>query len=249
MYKSNKDYLINSWGDDMYKEEIKMYLKQDIHKNINIINFMENYPINYIKRVENSVILKGKSDRYWVYISSSFERELKIIKSLLSSWDRNFAVLEEWMIPILIEEDEIKWKLSTMKYIFPDNLEIKENDLETLTLDDVEYIYYHSAYRAFFSKNYISERIRNGLSACVRIGNKLAAWAMTQDDGAIGFLQVLPEFRRKGYAKLVSKSLISKIRKVNKIPYVQIEEDNIKSISLAKNLGFKKDRLVSWIGI
>lgn len=64
-------------------------------QNYRVPNKRWSYPIHYIGKVGNSVIVKGKSDRNWVYISSKSEEELKIIKSGLNNEDRNFAIIEE----------------------------------------------------------------------------------------------------------------------------------------------------------
>ncbi|WP_411682016.1 GNAT family N-acetyltransferase [Clostridium thailandense] len=72
---------------------------------------------------------------------------------------------------------------------------------------------------------------------------------MTQDDGAIGFLNVLSEYRLKGYGKSITIDLIKKVRKQGKLPFVHIEEKNEKSMKLALSLGFKKDRAISWFEI
>ena len=61
--------------------------------NLNIINFIENYPIQYIEQIGDSVIVKGRSDRNWVYISSKSEEELKVLKQQLDYNDKNFAVI------------------------------------------------------------------------------------------------------------------------------------------------------------
>ena len=79
--------------------------------------------------------------------------------------------------------------------------------------------------------------------------DKLIAWGITQDDGAIGFLNVLPEYRRMGYARDVMLDLINKVRYEKKIPFVHIEEENEKCMRLAVSLGFKKNKIVNWIEI
>ena len=99
------------------KDIILEFLMKDEIFNVNIINFIRNYPIQYIERVGNSVIVKGISDRNWIYISSKSEEELTIIKGRLDDNDKNFAVIEEWMIPILTKGIKLKWKLATMKLI------------------------------------------------------------------------------------------------------------------------------------
>ncbi len=77
----------------------------------------------------------------------------------------------------------------------------------------------------------------NGLNSCVRVSDKLVAWAITQDDGAIGFLHVLPEYCKKGYSRCVALDLTSKIGGINKIPFVHIEESNEESMQVAMGCG------------
>lgn len=233
------------------KNEIVKFLTKNKSSNINIINFIENYPIKYIKQIGDSVIVKGKSDRNWIYISSKSEEELKIIKGKLNYNDRYFAVIEEWMIPILTKSNKIKWTLATTQLILFNEISIAKpkHSMSELTIYDAKFIYDNSEYKDIISIKYIVERIINGVSSCMRYMNKPIAWGITQDDGAIGFLHVLPEYRMMGYARDVMIYLIQKVRNENKIPFVYIEEKNEKSMRLAMGLGFKKDKVVSWFEI
>ncbi len=70
--------------------------------------------------------------------------------------------------------------------------------------------------------------------------NKLVGWVLTHDDGSIGLLNVLPEYRRKGYGYELMLAIIRETRKVGKLPFLHIEENNIKSTELALKLGFEK---------
>ena len=77
--------------------------------------------------------------------------------------------------------------------------------------------------------------------------DKLVAWGLTHDDGALGSLHVLDEYRKKGYGKEILISLIHQNRKLGKISFAQIEEKNLKATNLVEQLGFVKDRRVSWV--
>ncbi|KAB2849155.1 MAG: GNAT family N-acetyltransferase [Ignavibacterium sp.] len=77
--------------------------------------------------------------------------------------------------------------------------------------------------------------------------NKLVAWGLTHDDGALGSLHVLDDYRKKGYGREILLSLIHQNRKLGRISFAQIEEKNQKAINLVEQLGFVKDRLVNWI--
>lgn len=231
------------------KNEIIEFLKKDIYRNINIINFMEMYPINYIDKAGNSVLVKGRSDENWIYISSSSEEELIELLSKLEAEDKCFAVAEDWMLPHIINGNELEFDLVCMKYIFPQYLDLPQNkiEVENLTIDDAEYIYNNYDYREFTSTQYLSQRISSDISKGIRVDGKLAGWVMTHDDGAIGVLNVLPEHRKKGYAYELMLAIIKELKKRNRISFLHIEENNIKSTNLALKLGFKKDRRIHWV--
>lgn len=233
------------------KNEILDFLKKNPISNINIINFIENYPIHYIEKIGDSVLVKGTSDQNWIYISSNSEADLKKIKDSLDTNDKSFAAIEEWMIPILTKGEEIKWQLATTKLILFNEVPIGEpkSHVLELTTDDAEFIYENSDYKQVISTEYIIERITNGINSCVRHMGTPIAWGITQDDGALGFLHVLPEFRKMGYALDITLDLIKKVRAENKIPFVHIREDNEKSMGLATSVGFKKDKVISWFEI
>ena len=253
MSKSFEIVEVNLTGGENLNQKNKVieFLIKNHSRNINIINFIENYDIQHIEQIGDSVIVKGTSDRDWIYISSKSEEELKIIKNRLDYKDKNFAVIEDWMIPILVKGHIVKWKLSTMRLILSNETAIAKPkySISELTINDSKFIYENSKYKDFVSIQYINERITNGVSSCIHYMDKLIAWGITQDDGAIGFLHVLPEYRKMGYARDVMLDLIKKVRDKDKIPFVHIEEENEKAMRLAMGLGFKKDKVVSWFEI
>ncbi|MDF2882384.1 MAG: family N-acetyltransferase [Clostridiaceae bacterium] len=227
------------------------YLRTDLVRNANIINFIENYPVYCIERVGNSVVVKGTSDRNWVYLSCRCEEELTAIKEKLEDNDVCFAAAEDWMIPTLTKNRTIKWKLSTLKFYLPHNVILPGNRYVTsnLKVEDAYYIYNNSNYKEYLSIEYIQDRIKNGIGAGIYDSDRLAAWCITQDDGAIGFLHVLPEYRLRGYGRDVTIKVINKVRELKKMPFVHIEEKNEKSMKLAFSLGFVRDRYINWIEI
>jgi len=87
----------------------------------------------------------------------------------------------------------------------------------------------------------------NDISAGILIDKQLVAWGMTHDDGSLGFLHVLKEYRSRGYGKSILLDLIHQRRKEGKPVFGNVEPENIKSIKLASKLGFTFDQQSSWI--
>lgn len=223
-------------------------LKRDVLSNISTIGFIENNPITEIIKINNSYLIKGTSDVEWVYVVCDNESDLK---ALLEKSENNtyFASVEDWMIPIISENKKTEWVLTTMRYYLPDEVEVPENKLEVipLTTDHIGFIISQSNYKQFLTPAYVEDRILKSISAAIMKKDKLVAWGLTHDDGALGSLHVLDEYRKKGYGKEILISLIHQNRKLGKLSFAQIEEKNTKAINLIRQLGFVKDRRVSWI--
>jgi GNAT superfamily N-acetyltransferase len=221
---------------------------KDFLSNISTIGFIENNPINEVIQLNNSYLIKGTSDVEWTYIVCNNENDLR---GLLEKSSRNtyFASVEDWMIPIITEKQNAEWILSTMRYYLPEDVEVPENKKEViqLTTDHIGFIISQSNYKQFLSPTYVEERISKSISAAIMKKDKLVAWGLTHDDGALGSLHVLDEYRKKGYGKEILISLIHQNKKLGKISFVQIEEKNTKATNLIEQLGFVKDRRVSWV--
>jgi GNAT superfamily N-acetyltransferase len=234
----------------MKEELIKLvsYLKRDEITNLSTIGFNKNNPISEIVEINNSYLIKGTSDVEWIYVVCKNETELK---SLLEKSGSNsyFASVENWMIPIITEQRKAEWILSTMRYYLPNDVDFPENKLEVipLTIDHIGFIISQSNYKQFLTPAYVEDRITKSISAAIMKKDKLVAWGLTHDDGALGSLHVLDEYRKKGYGKEILISLIHQNRKLGKTSFAQIEEKNIKAASLVEQLGFVKDRRVSWV--
>jgi GNAT superfamily N-acetyltransferase len=153
------------------------------------------------------------------------------------------------MIPIINEKKKFEWTLSTMRWYLPDNVEVAENTYKTFPLspEHIGFIISQSNYKQFLTPRYIKERITKSISACIYENEKLVAWGLTHDDGALGSLNVLDEYRGKKYGTEIVLSLIHQCRALGKIPFAQTEETNEKAIKLVTKLGFVMDRRVTWI--
>jgi len=234
------------------KEHIVSFLKKDILKNMNMVYFMEGYPICTLQQINSHVLLRGESDRNWVYISGSQDSGLARVIDALSEEDRCFAAIEDWMFSAIVRGRELAWRLSAVKLILPEETTFSSAPLTWITplsLKDVPHIYASSFYKALTSPEYIRERITRGPSAGVYESGELVAWAMTHDDLSIGVMNVLEPYRRKRYAFDLTVYLIEQVRALGKIPYVHVEETNLTSLELAHKVGFRKDRRLHWFEI
>jgi len=224
------------------------HLRKGELQNINMICFIENNEISHVEYVGNSVFVRGTSDREWIYISCSDKNDLVKIKTRLAKTDDNFGAIDSWMVPILLGKNKLLWSLECEQYYLPEEVILPQPKYEhrSLTEEDAVTIYQNSNYQDYISVDYIADRIKHGISAGIFEENTLVAWGMTQDDGGVGFLHVLDDYRRKGYGNSITLSLIEEVRKNGKIPFTYAEESNGRSINLIQKLKFKRHKQIQW---
>jgi len=197
------------------------------------------------------VLVRGESDRKWVYISCNNNNELSSIKNKLHKNDDNFASIDDWMFPIITEGKEIIWDLCMIQFYLPDDISIPPTKFRTvpLTEKDAHIVYDNSEYQQYISVEYVKDCIQKGMSAGLYENNKLVSWAITQDDGAIGFLHTLDNYRRKGFGNNVTLSMIEQIRKFGSLPFANVLPTNKRSINLLLEMGFRESKKIHWFQI
>jgi 8-oxo-dGTP diphosphatase len=234
------------------KKDLISFLEENEVKNINMLNFIKDNPVRSLERIGNSVLMRGESDCLWVYISGSDERDLEGVLRRLTPEDRTFAAIEDWMLPALTAGRKIEWHLSMVRLFLPEGVDLSGKrfpHIVPLSPDDADYIYEHSVYRKVTRAEYIRSRILAGPSAAVYESEKPVAWLMTQDDGSIGVLHVVEDYRGKSYAYDMTICIALEIRRKGGLPFVHIEEANTKAMNLARKVGFRRDRTLHWFKI
>jgi 8-oxo-dGTP diphosphatase len=99
-------------------EHVLRLLEKDTIRNCNIINFIEQYPIDRIEIMGKSVLVRGVSDETWNYISNENEDEFKKLIEKNQDTGTHFAVIEDWMLPYLTRRREVVWQLTCIKLVF-----------------------------------------------------------------------------------------------------------------------------------
>lgn len=216
------------------------------------INFIRSNPTRNIELFDSTLLIRGTSDRDWVYLCSSNPRELARATALLTKEDINFALLEEWMIPIVTKGRDIEWQMTSRRLVLPLTTPLPPQNIATTPLlpEEAQFIHQNWPYANVTTLEYTRARIERGLSAAVRDGQKKpVAWAITHDDGAIGFLYVTDQYRGLGYAQGVTAAIAQELKNQGQIAWVNIEPDNLKSLTLASKLGFVDTGIISWLGL
>jgi tRNA (guanine37-N1)-methyltransferase len=134
---------------------------------------------------------------------------------------------------------------------FYDGPQLSEADLPTfitfskLVPDDLDFIwnYYHE----LATEAYLTDRLEKGVMTAVTSKGKKAGFIGIHQEGALGMLEILPEYRRKGYAAMLERHVMNQLIANGKIPYAHIKSDNEPSLALHRKLGFSfAKEEISW---
>lgn len=122
-----------------------------------------------------------------------------------------------------------------------------EIEIRALTENDLPFVLenYHNPGSV---EAHIRDRIQAGMIGGI-IDGKLAGFAGIHQEGAMGLLEVLPEFRRRGLAELLECAVIRACLSSDNLPYCHIRKGNVASMALQQKLGLSLDMTpVYWVG-
>lgn len=93
------------------------------------------------------------------------------------------------------------------------------------------------------------ECIKSGMLGAFKDG-KCIGYIGTHEEGTMGMLEILPQYRRKGYGRALEEALANEFLKKGIFPYCHVIISNQKSIALQQSMGFtsSKDNHLIWIG-
>lgn len=118
--------------------------------------------------------------------------------------------------------------------------------IRALTPDHADSVSRH--YEAMDDRDYIETLIGRRQLWGVFENGALAGFIGEHLEGSIGLLEVLPEYRRKGYGTLLEAYAIRHFLQRNEVPFCQVKTDNANSLALQRKLGMALSRRTTvWI--
>lgn len=129
----------------------------------------------------------------------------------------------------------IKCKL--LLYRVPDDVFIDQ-----LNVDHIDFIYSFWTHSDVYPKSDLWDTIKLnvGLGVFSRNNGELLAWAMCGSYGGLSTLIVQPNYRGRGFGKLVVLAVTKIMGESGISPHALINEKNNVSLSLFKNVGYVK---------
>lgn len=180
-------------------------------------------------------------EEIWGALSSRDEKQAKLLGGIFEGIRCvDICPAFDWSLKAALGTKE---PASVRRYrvlYLPDGTEVPEPKGEAVPIGEehAKVIYDSYGDDVLFGIDYVTERILSGPSYGIFKEGRLIGWAMTHGDFAMGFMMVLPEYRRQGIAMEITLSLIKSLRAMGRVPMVHVSKDNEKSLSLVRKLGF-----------
>ena len=235
----------------MDKREIaERLLKKDITLNVDMLQCIRRGSADIIVAEESGVLLQDKISNIYMIFTLSEDFMKSIINKIL---DVDTIVLHnEFEYKLL--KDKINFSEEMIcynavylqdKYIEQSNFEIK---IEVLKEEFIELVKNNYSELSLCNGGYIEERVKDKEMYGAFLGNKLAGFIGTHEEGSIGMLEVIPEFRGKGIGSELERYAINRAIAKGRYPYCQVKEDNEISMKLQKSLGMEISKTkVYWL--
>ena len=151
------------------------------------------------------------------------------------------ALLERGDYQIWDEFYQALWQRELPEVCLPEGV-----TLRPLTQDDMAFVVanYHNpgAY-----ESHIRARINEGMIGA-EVNGRLAGFVGVHQEGCMGLLEVLPEYRRLGLARALEAAIIRQQVGRGRLPYGHVRTGNTASIALQKKMGMDfLERKVYWL--
>lgn len=147
-----------------------------------------------------------------------------------------FQLSQEFMIPVLEERLGMHVDVQCVNacYTVGTQLPVRHKDIRLLTAEDAVYVREHYPYDSLVD---VEERIRSGAVFGAYVEGTLAGFVGEHEEGSIGMLFVLPEFRGRGIGRSLEAFLINRHLALGYTPYGQIAVGNEASCRLQEKIG------------
>jgi GNAT superfamily N-acetyltransferase len=185
--------------------------------------------------IDGVMLIEAKSRAYMMSVSEPYVRE-----RLMNQIDiaKLFLVYQKFCVPMLKSKFQYKNMLDCFQAVYTSESSMPmpgQIDLSVLNEahEDTVLKYYHTMDDA----EYIRGRIKSREMFGAFLNGNLVGFIGFHEEGSMGLLEVLPEYRHKGVGSLLESYMINLHLQKGWTPFCQILTDNRISLYLQQKLG------------
>ena len=229
-------------------EKAHDYLEVDRIHHIDMLETLDRKIGDVIYADDDGVLIYNKPGETYMLSTESFELLQKMCDLIKET--SVVTTHQPQFVPYLKERFNLTETMECFHSAYlTDNLineQIPEGiEFRKLTLSEFDFVFKN--YNRISDADYLADRINSGMIGAFSEGEPVG-FIGTHSEGAMGMLQLLPDFRRRGIAFSLEAALINQMVKLGQIPYGQIVTTNSASIGLQKKLGMSlSDKTIVWV--
>lgn len=234
-------------------EKVLEFLYKEYLLHVDMIECIKNNEYKIIEYIEGGVLISDKEEALIMLTAFNMETAKALIDKIPKGVEM-LVIHQYFYCNYLKERFNVYDEMSCYQSVYTKNkpFNIEESSINVKILNE-EYV--ESIFNNYSSKNtvdikYIKERINTNTMLGAFINEKLVGFIGTHEEGSMGILEVLPQYRKNGIGALLQKHATNLALQQSRIPYGQVKVNNEKSIKLQKKLGFElSSEIVYWLMI
>lgn len=204
------------------------------------------HPTELIAQIKPSMFQEKHNALVWTAYNANFDW---LSEFELPDYPLHFRCVPERAFYLLQNVWNVKAELNTNLWYLPEDAELRQPffQIQSLREEDIPEVDKNWVFgKGRDLKKYLKQKIRMGDTFAIYIQDHLASYAIFRENGSMGLLRTLPQFREKGLAKSITYAMAKEARNRDWIPHCFIEPNNIPSRKVVSACGFKKNGSQYW---
>lgn len=231
-------------------ELVSEVVSSDFYNNICILCMSKDYPLVNFYEEQGMYAFAFRSDENWCYLSHNANTEFLCNYLLQQSGSQFLVISNPEVVKWVKEKHKVIWEITCLRLFREGNFNIiSDISILPITSRQLPWVYHNSGYQQFLSMDYLETRLRLGGGFYIENNGVPVAWVMSHDDGSVGMLHVMNEFRRKGLGRMLVDAMSAKVKEKNMPVFAHIEPSNLPSLKLFRSMGFVDKAVVTWMKV
>lgn len=225
------------------------YLEQDPLRHMNLLELLRRESAQLLYAEPDGLLLHDSGSGGYMLSAGTEEAAGRMLPLIPQGADLLVAH-QEWLVPLLRRQLGLQGGFPCHQAAWIDSEPPEFSAFEGVIrpLDQsftrrVSEIYNHE----YAGEDYIREVISRGMLGAF-VGGELAGFIGTHDEGTLGLLEVLPEYRRRGVAEALYRAMIRRVLARGGYAVGHIVWGNEASMALQRKVGMAiSEHLLYWV--
>lgn len=226
----------------------KIYLEENFALHADMLNALLFEKTKVLYSEEDGVMLRINGNGPYAISAKNSEAMTKMAK-LISEESFSAVVRPFKFLPELFAVKGKSYIMPCYQIAYRANEPVAEEtlngfEIKPLTKENLEFV----CENYDDDKGYIENRIEYGMIGAFDKKGNCVGFIGFHEEGSVGLLKVVPEYRRLGIGIALEKKMINRCISDGKIPFGHVVVGNEKSMCLQKKIGMEiSENIVTWI--